>query len=58
MGPSNQAPLCGAETYCADKPLKAGAPPCLDSIEHKLRLAEDYLLAAKVLAAQTPRRRD
>lgn len=36
----------------ASSPLKAGAPPGLGSIEHKLGLAEDYVLAASVLAAQ------
>lgn len=36
----------------ASRPLKAGAPPGLGTIEHRLGLSEDYLLAATILAAQ------
>jgi hypothetical protein len=34
------------------RPKRAGEPPGVDSIENKVRLAEDYLAAAKVLDAQ------
>ena len=36
----------------ASRPVKAGAPPAHGTIQHKLRLAKDYLLAARILAAQ------
>ncbi|MBO6726101.1 MAG: hypothetical protein JJ911_10620 [Rhizobiaceae bacterium] len=36
----------------ASSPVKAGEPPGTSSIENKLRLAENYLLAAKALAAR------
>lgn len=39
-------------TAIASRPKQAGEPPGMGSIENKMRLAEDYLFAAKVLEAQ------
>lgn len=36
----------------ASRAVSAGPPPGVNSISHKIGLAEDYLLAAKVLASQ------
>ncbi len=42
-----QIPSAGSSIH-----MKAGEPPGTSPIENKLQLAEDYLLASKILAAQ------